>query len=112
MFDMFGMLGKLGEVKNKIQAVKDSLPGIMLEENELNGTVIISISADKKIHAIKTSDAFYNEYTNEEREALLLEAINNAIVQAEARYKSEISKNLEGLVPNIPGLDIGSLLGA
>ena len=112
MFDMFGMLGKLGEVKQKMQDVRNSLPSIMLEENELDGTVVITIGADKTIHKIATSDSFYDKYTKEERESILLEATNNAIKKADARAKEEMNKNLEGVIPNIPGLDIASLLGA
>ena len=109
---MFGMLGKLGEVKQKMQDVRSSLSGIMLEENELDGTVIVSISADKTIHKISTSDSFYDKHSKEEREAILTEAINNAIAKADARAKEEMNKNLQGVIPNIPGLDIASLLGA
>ena len=109
---MFSMLGKLGDVKKKIEEVKSSLPSIMLEENELDGTVIVSISADKKIHKIATSDSFYEKYSKEDREAILTEAINNAIAKADARAKEEMNKNLQGIIPNIPGVDIGSLLGA
>ena len=112
MFDMFSMLGKLGDVKKKIEEVKASLPNIILEENELDGTVKITISADKNVRKIETSEEFYSKYSKDDREAILTEAINNAIKKADARAKEEMNKNLAGVIPNIPGVDIGSLLGA
>ena len=112
MFDMFSMLGKLGDVKKKIEEVKESLPNIILEESELDGVVKITITASREIKKIETSDEFYTKYSKDERESILVEAVNNAIHKAEARSKEEMTKNLQGIVPNIPGVDIGSLLGA
>lgn len=48
---------------------------------------------------------------NEIIQGLVVMAINAAGEQAERDAKDMIRKNTEGLIPPIPGLDLGSLLG-
>ena len=107
--DMFGMLGKVSEIQNKMQVVKDNLKNIELQESELDGTVIVTITADRTIRKIETSNEFNTRYSKEEREDILLEAVNNAIQKAEARAKDEMNFNLKDSIPNIPGFDLNSL---
>jgi DNA-binding protein YbaB len=109
MFDMFKMLGKVTEVQDKMAEVKERLRDIKLEESELDGVVVVEIMADRKITAIHMSDDFYDKYTKEEREEILTEAVNNAIQKADARAKEETEAALKGVMPNIPGFDLGSL---
>ena len=106
---MFKMMGKLGEVQNRVKEIKNSLSSIVLEESELDGTVIVEITADRNIRKIKTSPEFYDKYSVEEREDILVEAVNNAVAKADARAKEEMKKGMEGVLPNIPGLDLSSL---
>jgi DNA-binding protein YbaB len=109
MFDMFKMMGKFGEVQGRMKEVKENLSKIVLEESELDGTVVVQITANRKIQKITTSPAFYEKYSVEEREEILAEAVNNAIEKADARSKEETKKAMEGVLPNIPGLDLSSL---
>ena len=109
MFDMFKMLGRIGEIKEKMAEVKAKLGSIIIEESELDGTVVVQISADKVIRSIQTSAAFYEKYSVEERQDILVEAVNNAIQKAEARSKEETQKEMQGVLPEIPGLDLSNM---
>lgn len=106
---MFNMMGKIGEAQEKMQLVKQRLGTIILEESELEGVVVIQISADKKIKKITINDEFYNKYDNEEREDILLEALNNALEKAELRGKEEMKNEMKGILPNIPGLNLDEM---
>ncbi len=106
---MFDILGKIGQVKEKMALVKQQLSETILEESEMDGTVIIRIGGDKVIREIRTSDEFYSKYSKEEREDMLCEALNNAYEKAEAHSKSKYAEDLQGMMPNIPGLDLGSM---
>ena len=110
MFDMFKMMGRLGEIKEKIAQVKASLNDIVLEESELDGVVTIEITAARIIKKIRTSPEFYEKYSVEEREAILTEAVNNAFQKAESKAKEVLQDEMKDIIPNIPGLDLGSLL--
>jgi nucleoid-associated protein EbfC len=109
MFDMFKMMGKLGEVQGRVKEIKENLKNIVLEESELDGVVTVQITADRQVKKIKTSPEFYEKYGVEEREDILTEAVNNAIAKADARAKEEMQKGMQGVLPNIPGLDLSSL---
>ena len=106
---MFNMLGKIGEVKDRMEEVKKSLDDIILEESELDNAVVVEITAGRKIVSIKTSDEFYSRYSKEEREDILKEAVNNALEKAEHRSKEETQKALKEVMPNIPGMDWNNL---
>jgi len=108
MFDMFKMLGKLSEVQEKMAEVKQKLALIKLEETEMD-VVTVEITADRKIQKIRTSEAFYDKYSKEEREQILVEVVNNAIEKADARSKEEMQAEMKDVIPNIPGLDLSNL---
>jgi len=109
MFDMFKILGKVGEVKEKMAEVKEKLKTIVLEEPELGGVVKITITADRTIKKISIAPEFYDKYSPEEREHILTETLNNAIAKADARKKEVTQDEMRGVIPNIPGLDLSSL---
>lgn len=106
---MFKMLGKLGEVQQKMQDVKERLAQVVLEESELDGVVVVEITATRHIKKIHTAPAFYEKYSVEEREEILAEAINNAIEKADVHHKEEMQKEMQDVIPNIPGLDLSNL---
>ncbi len=41
----------------------------------------------------------------------MVAAINKATEEAESMAKEELRKSTEGVIPNIPGMDLGSMLG-
>jgi DNA-binding YbaB/EbfC family protein len=111
MFDMFKMLGKMNEVQEKMKEAKAQLDKVSIQESELGGVVVVDITGNKKITKITTSPAFYEKYTVEEREAILTEAVNNALDKADAYAKEYMAGEMRDVVPNIPGMDLGSLMG-
>jgi nucleoid-associated protein EbfC len=109
MFDMFKMLGKMNEVQDRMAQAKEKLAKVTLTESELDGVVKVDITGSKKILKITTSAEFYEKYSVEEREAILTEVVNNALNQAEAYAKEFMAQEMKDVMPNIPGLDLGSL---
>jgi len=111
MLDMFKMLGKMQEVQGKMNEAKEAIAKMTLQEIEMDGVVIIDISGDKRILAIKTSPEFYTDYSIEERESMLTEATNNAIQRAESYSKGYMAEAMKDVIPNVPGIDLGSMMG-
>jgi hypothetical protein len=106
--NMFNMMGKLGEAQDRMEALKEKMKGIVIRESEMNDAVVVEITGDRQVKKITTSDDFYTKYSKEEREDILTEAINNALLKVEATYKEEMNKQMQGIIPNIPGLDLSS----
>jgi DNA-binding protein YbaB len=42
---------------------------------------------------------------------LVIAAVNKASADAEVLAKEQLKKSTEGLIPNIPGMDLSSLMG-
>ena len=42
---------------------------------------------------------------------LIVAAVNKASEDADARAKEELKRSTEGLIPNIPGMDLSGLMG-
>jgi nucleoid-associated protein EbfC len=109
MFDMLKMLGKMNEVQERMAQAKEKLGKVTLQESELDGVVKVDITGNKKILKITTSPEFYEKYSVEEREAILTETVNNALLQAEAYSKEFMAQEMKDVMPNIPGMDLSSM---
>jgi len=42
---------------------------------------------------------------------LVVAAVNKAMEEADIKAKEELKKSTDGLIPNIPGLDLSSMMG-
>jgi DNA-binding YbaB/EbfC family protein len=109
--DMLKMLGKMNEVQQKMETIKSEAANVILEESELDGALIVYITGGREVKKITTSDEFYTKYSKEEREDILTEAVNNAIQKADLYVKNKSKQEMEGVLPNIPGMNMDDLLG-
>lgn len=109
MNDMFNMMGKLSEVKEKMEEVRNKLPFINLQEVSDDGLVTVDFTADKQVHQVHIDQQLLTPEKQETLQYQVAETINAAMEKASATYKSELKNNLEGVVPNIPGLDLENL---
>ena len=109
MTDMFSMMGQLGQVKEKMQEVKEKLPFMELEEKSDDGLVTVTFTADKQINHIEIDEGLIAADKKANLQYQITETINAAMEKADATYKDEMKKNLEGYLPNFPGLDLNNL---
>jgi DNA-binding protein YbaB len=106
--NMFNMMGKLGEAQDRMEALREKMKTVIIRESEMDDAVVVEISGDRQVKKITTSGDFYTRFSKEEREDILTEAINNALLKVEAAYKEEMNRQMEGIIPNIPGLDLSA----
>jgi DNA-binding protein YbaB len=122
MLDALKMAGTLaGLMKNKdavraaAERVKAKLAEVRATGTAGGGAVTVTASGQLKILRVELSPALAAHMTADgssraAAEALIAEATNAAIGQAQARAHQEIAKEAEALgIPNIPGLE--SMLG-
>jgi nucleoid-associated protein EbfC len=110
ILDNFKIMARLGEAKTKINELKEKLPFIEITEESPDGLIRITISADKVIRQLDINENMLLPAAKTDLEQRLKEAINAAIIKADLLYKEELKKTLEGVVPEIPGFDMGSLM--
>lgn len=104
---MFGnMLGKLQEAQQKMEEIKERLDSVSVKGTSGNGKVEIIVSASKKIREVNLTDEVMQIEDKEELEDLLVLALEDAMTKAENVAESESKGAMNGVLPNIPGLNL------
>ncbi|WP_161891104.1 YbaB/EbfC family nucleoid-associated protein [Pontibacter russatus] len=108
MFDMFGMMGKMKEVQAKLKEAQEKLKDITVTAESGAGLVKATVNGQRKLLKIEIDETIMNVSDREMVNDLVVAAVNNAMLTAGERAQEEMKKHTEGLLPNIPGLDLGS----
>jgi len=110
MFDMMKMMGKVKEMQAKMKEAQDKLEFIEETGEAGAGMVKATVNGKKQVLSIDIDESLMSKDDKEMAQDLTVAAINNALDKVEIRAKEEIKKNTEGILPNIPGMDFGSML--
>ncbi|PRY12303.1 hypothetical protein CLV24_10846 [Pontibacter ummariensis] len=108
MFDMMGMMGKMKEVQAKLKEAQDKLKDITVTAESGAGLVKATVNGQKKLIKVEIDSSILNVDDQDMVNDLVVAAVNNAMLTAGERAQEEMKKHTEGLLPNIPGLDLGS----
>lgn len=99
--DLSNMMDKLKEAQQNIEATKQRLHTIIIEEQANNGAVKVSVTANNEIKNITISEELTNK---EEIEDYLVIALNKALSKANEIKETELSAAAKNGMPNIPGM--------
>ncbi|WP_018477432.1 YbaB/EbfC family nucleoid-associated protein [Pontibacter roseus] len=108
MFDMMGMLGKMKEVQAKLKEAQDNLQHVTVTAESGAGLVKATVNGQRKLLKIEIDESIMNTNDRDMVNDLVVAAVNNAMLTAGERAQEEMKKHTEGLLPNIPGLDLGN----
>lgn len=100
---MMGMMGKLKETQQKVEATKKRLDTVALEESSSEGLVQVVITANRLIKEIKIDDAILTD--KDQLEDYLVLTLNKAIEKATQVNEAELAAVAKEGIPNIPGMD-------
>jgi len=109
MFDMFSILGKVKEAQEKMKIAQENLSLITLTAESGGGMVKATVDGHKKVINLEIDSEILSD--REMVQDLTIAAINKAIADIDELVKAELAKSMEGVIPNIPGLDLNSLMG-
>ena len=109
MFDMFSMMGKMKEVQAKMKEAQDNLQFITVTSESGAGMVKAKANGLRKLISLDIDSSLLNIEDKEMLTDLVVAAINKALDEASDKARDEMKKQTEGLIPNIPGLDLSSL---
>lgn len=101
--DMMGMMGKLKETQEKVEATKKRLDTVTIEESASEDLVKVTITANRKVQEIKIDNRLLED--KEQLEDYLVITINKAIERATQVNETELAAVAKEGMPNIPGLD-------
>ena len=101
--DMMGMMGKLKETQAKVEATKERLHTVMIDERSSDGLLEVTITANRTLKEINISDELLTD--KEQLEDYLVLTINKAIEKATSVNEAELAAVAKEGMPNIPGMD-------
>ena len=110
MLDMMKMMGKLKEVQEKLKVAKDELGNIFVESNSGAGLVTVRFNGNKELMDLKIDDSLYGKDDKELQKDLIIAAVNKGIKEAEDKSKEHLQKATQGMLPNIPGMDLNTMM--
>ena len=111
MFDMMKMMGKMKEVQARIKEAQDNLSKLQAHGESGGGMVKAVVNGKKQLIALDIDAAIIKADDKIISQDLIVAAVNKASDEAEVMAKEEMRKSTEGLLPNIPGMDLSSLMG-
>ena len=110
MLDMMKMMGKVKEVQEKMKIAKEELDNLFVESDAGAGLVIARFNGNKELLDLKIDDSLYEKEDKELQKDLIIAAVNKGIKAAEDKSKEHLQKATQGMLPNIPGMDLNSMM--
>ena len=108
---MMKMMGKMKEVQARIKEAQENLSTITASGESGGGMVKATVNGKKQLIALDIDPAIIKSDDKVIIQDLVVAAVNKASEEAEVLAKEEMRKSTEGLIPNIPGMDLSSLMG-
>jgi DNA-binding YbaB/EbfC family protein len=102
--DMMNMMGKLKETQQKIEATKQRLDTVLIDEKSNDGLLNVTITANRKIRSITIDESLLED--KEQLEDYLILVLNKAIEKATNINEAELAAVAKEGMPNIPGMDL------
>ncbi|WP_412463981.1 YbaB/EbfC family nucleoid-associated protein [Flavobacterium mekongense] len=102
--DMMNMMGKLKETQQKIEATKQRLDSVLIDEKSNDNLLQVTITANRKIRSISIDESLLED--KEQLEDYLILVLNKAIEKATNVNEAELAAVAKEGMPNIPGMDL------
>ena len=101
-----GMMSKIKETQAKVEATKQRLNSILVDESSTDNLLKITLTANREIKNIYIADDLLED--KEQLEDYLIMTLNKAIAKATAVNEAELGAVAKEGMPNIPGMDMFS----
>lgn len=102
--DIMGMMNKLRETQEKVEATKKRLDTVSIQEQSNDGLLKVTITANREIKSVEVADELLED--KEQLEDYLVWTLNKAIEKATQINENELGKVAREGLPNIPGLGL------
>lgn len=110
MLDMMKMMGKMKEVQAKIKEAQENLVHIRESAESGAGMVKATVNGKKQLVDLAIDPELIKPEDKDMLKDLVIAAVNKAMEDVEVKAKEELKKSTEGILPNIPGLDLSNLV--
>jgi DNA-binding YbaB/EbfC family protein len=111
MFDMMKMMGKMKEVQARMKQAQDNLGNIRASGESGGGMVKATVNGKRQVIELDIDPTLLKAEDKIVLQDLIVAAVNKASDEVDILAKEEMKKSTEGLIPNIPGLDLSGMMG-
>lgn len=102
--DIMGMMGKIKETQEKIEATKQRLNSVLVDEKSSDGLLQVTMTANREIKSLQIADELLQD--KEMLEDYLITTLNKVITKATNINEAELAAVAKEGMPNIPGMDL------
>ena len=102
------MMEKVKEVQDKMKLAQEQLADITVTSESGAGMVKAVVNGKKQVVDLEIDPDMIKPEDKEMIQDLVIAAVNKALVDVDGKIKEEMKKSTEGLLPNIPGFDLGN----
>lgn len=111
MFDMSKMMEKVKEVQEKMKVAQENLVNVTATGESGAGMVKAVVNGKKQIVDLEIDADLLKPEDKEMAQDLVIAAVNKALVAVDPQVKEEMKKSTNGVLPDIPGFDLGNFSG-
>ncbi len=108
MFDLMGMMGKMKEFQARMQEAQASLDHLTATGEAGGGLVKATATGRQQVVSIEVDESLLTDPADRPMvNDLTVAAVNAALKAAGELAREHIKTQTAGLLPNIPGMDMG-----
>lgn len=108
--NMMEMFGKMKDIQARMQEAQQSLSTLTETGESGAGMVRATVNGLKQVIAVDIDPELVKPEDREMMQDLVVAAINKAMETMDPRIREHLKKSTEGLLPNIPGMDLGNMM--
>ena len=108
MFDMMGMMGKVKELQEKMKQAQDEVQFLTATAESGGGLVKATANGKRQVVKLEIDDSLLTPQDRDMLADLVVAAVNKALDEVGEKAKEELKTKTAGLMPNLPGLDLGN----
>jgi len=108
MFDMAGMMGKVKELQDKMKQAQDDLQFLTASAESGGGLVKATANGQRRLLKLEIDESLLTPDDRDMLADLVVAAVNKALEEVGEKSREELKRKTSGLMPNIPGLDLGN----
>ena len=108
--NMMDMFGKMKEVQSRMKDAQETLRNVTETGDSGAGLVKVTVNGLKNVLSIEIDPDLIRPEDREMLQDLIVAATNIAMTNVETKAREHLRQATEGLLPNIPGLNLDGLM--